>query len=84
MGIITTNLKVEIDFTLPGLIATKIVTYNFHVYDFAKGRYDIILGKDILTALGLNLRFSDHVTKSDNGPLQGSMAPMVDLGTYEF
>ena len=43
-GIITTNKKVKIDFTLPEIIATNIMTWNCHVNDSAKGRYDIILG----------------------------------------
>ena len=46
---ITTNLNVKIYFTLPELSATKIVMWNYHVDDFAKGRYYMILGRDILT-----------------------------------
>ena len=42
-GIITTNLKVNIDFTLPELSATKIVTWKHHIDDSAKGRYDYVL-----------------------------------------
>ena len=45
---ITTNLKVKIDFTLPGFSATKIVMWNFHVDDSTKIRYSIILGRDLL------------------------------------
>ena len=46
---IMTNLKVKIDFTLPALSATNVVTWNFQVDDSAKGRYDMILGRNILT-----------------------------------
>ena len=35
---ITTNLKVEIDFTLPAFSATNVVTWNCHVDDSTKGR----------------------------------------------
>ena len=45
---ITKNLKVKIDLTLPKISATKIVTWNCHVDDSAKGRYDMILGRYIL------------------------------------
>ena len=48
-GNITTNLKVKIDFTLPALSATNVVTWNFHVDDFTKVGYDMILGGNILT-----------------------------------
>ena len=44
-----TYLKVKIDFTLPALSATDVVTWTCHVEDSAKGRYDMILGRDILT-----------------------------------
>ena len=48
-GSISTNMKVKIDFTLPELSTTKIVTWKFHVDDSDKGRYDIILGRYLLT-----------------------------------
>ena len=50
----------------------------------AKGKYDMILGKDILTALVLNLKLSEQIIKSYGGTLKGSMAPMVDLSKYGF
>ena len=50
-GKITTNQKVKIDFTLPELSAKQIVTRNCHVDNSAKSRYDIILGRDLLTEL---------------------------------
>ena len=52
--------------------------------DFAKGRYNIILGRNILELLLLNLKLSEHIIKSDDGPLKVSVAPVVDLGTHEF
>ena len=81
-GNIITNLTIKIDFTLPELSGTKIVTCNYHVDDSAKGRYDMILGRNLLTALGLKIKFSDNVIKLDDGTFKGLMAPMFDLGTY--
>ena len=52
--------------------------------DSAKGRYNIILGIDILTQLVLNLKFSDTVIEAEDGHLKGSTTPMVDLCTYKF
>ena len=46
-GKITKNSKVKVDFTLPELIAIKIVTWNYHVDDSAKVMYDMILGRYI-------------------------------------
>ena len=55
-GNIATNIKVKIDFTLPTLSKTNAVSWNFHVDDSAKGRYNMILGRDISTELVLNLK----------------------------
>ena len=79
-GIITTNIKVKIYFTLYELSARKMVTWDFHGDDSSKGRYDMIIGRDLLTALLLNLKSSDNVIKADDVPFKGSTAPMVDLG----
>ena len=83
-GNITTNLKVKIDFNLPEFSLKKIVTCDFHVNDFFKSRYDMTLGRYILTALGLNLKLSEHISEADDGPLKRSTTPMIELCTYEF
>ena len=44
-GNITTNLKVEVEFTLPKTSVTNVVTWRFRVDDPAKGRYDMIIGR---------------------------------------
>ena len=48
-GKFTTNIKVEVNFTLLELSAAKIMMLNFHVDDSAKSRYDTILVKYLLT-----------------------------------
>ena len=52
------------------------MTWKYHVDGCAKGRYDMILGRYLLTELGLNLRFSDHIIEADNGPFKGSTTSM--------
>ena len=44
----------------------------------------MILGRDILTALRLNIKLSEHVIEADYAPLNRSTVPMVDLGMYEI
>ena len=48
-GNITTNLEVEVKFILPELSATNFVTWKCHVDDSAKVRYNMILGRYLLT-----------------------------------
>ena len=66
------------------LSATNAVTWKFHVDESTKGLYDILLGQYILTELGLNLKFSEHVKEADDVHFKGIIAPMVHLGTYIF
>ena len=44
----------------------------------------MILGRDLLISLGLNIKLSDHVIEADDGPFKGSTTSIVDMGTYEF
>ena len=81
---ITTNLKVKIYFTLPELSTAEILTWNCHMDYSANIRYDMILGRDILLALVLNIKFSEHLIKEDDGTLEGSTDPMLDMGTYKL
>ena len=46
---IATNYEVKVDLTLPKLSATNAVTWKCHVDNSAKGRYDMILGRYLLT-----------------------------------
>ena len=44
----------------------------------------MVLGRDLLTELVLNISLSDHIIESDYGHFKGSTSPMVDLGENEF
>ena len=57
---------------------------NFHVDDSTKGSYAMILGRDLLTELGSNLKLPEYNIEADDGPLKKSLALIVDFGTYEF
>ena len=67
-GNFTTSMKVNIDFLLPELSATKILMWNFHVEKSTHGRYDMIQGRDIITTLGLYLQFSENMIIGGEGP----------------
>ena len=83
-GNIITNLKVKIDITLPTLSTMNVVTWKCHMGDSSNGRYNMILGRDLLTELGLNLKISNHSIKYHDRPSIGATAPTVDLGRYVF
>ena len=83
-GNITTNLKFKVDFTLPALSVTNVLTWTFHVNEFTKGRYNMILGQYIIIELAFNLEFAEHVVETDDKPFKGYITSMVDLGIYVF
>ena len=58
----TTSKKVNVYFCLPVFSATKIVSWKFQVDISTNGRSNMILGRDLLIALGLDLKFSENIT----------------------
>ena len=48
-GNITTSIKVGVHFTLPTFSVTNVMTWKYHADDSSKGRYDMILGRYLLT-----------------------------------
>ena len=56
---------------LPNFSATKIVTCKCHVEKSTNSRYDMILGRDLLTAMGLDLNLSKNVIIGGEGPHKG-------------
>ena len=44
----------------------------------------MILDTDLITALGLDLKFSDNVILCGEGPYEGCFAPVVDVSNYDF
>ena len=60
----------------------KVIMWNCNVDESTKGRYDMILDINILVALGLKLKFSDHLVETYYAPLKGYTPLVVDLGMY--
>ena len=44
----------------------------------------MILGKDLLTALGLDLKYYEDIILRRDGQFKGYSAPMLDVSTYDF
>ena len=52
-----TSKKVNMDFCLPEFSAKNIVMWKCQIYEYNNGRYDMILGRDLLPALGMDIKF---------------------------
>ena len=44
----------------------------------------MIPGRDLLTALVLDLKFSENVIRGGEGPYEGCSEPMFDVNNYNF
>ena len=82
-GKFTTLNKVKVELCLPELSATKILTWKFHMDYSTIGRYNIILGRYLLTDLGLDFNFSNRIIVGGEGPYEGFSAPMFDVSNYD-
>ena len=60
------------------------MTWVFNVYVSTEGQYDIVLGRDLLTALGFYLKSSEKVISGVDGPYESCTDPMVDTCTYDY
>ena len=58
------------------------MTWECHVDDSAKSRYNMILVTYLLTILVLILNFYKHIIEGGDGRFEGSTAPVIDLGMY--
>ena len=60
------------------------MTWKFHVCNSDKGSYNIILGRNLLTTLGLDLKSFDSGIVGGDGPHEGCLAPMFDISNYDY
>jgi len=77
-GTFTTNRKVKLKFLLPEFNQTKEISWTCHMDDATPAnttRYDMIIGRDLLQALGFIIDFHDHTMTWDEATI-----PMKDYG----
>ena len=83
-GKFVTSKNMNVDIFLPEFSGTKIVTWKCHIDNSTNGRYDMILGRDLITTLGLDIIFSEGVIICRKIPYKGFLAPLVDVSNYDF
>ena len=64
-GNMTTNATVKTQFTLPELHDNQLIEWNLHVTEDL-GAYDMIIGRDLLLFLGIDVRFSNQTVEWGN------------------
>ncbi len=76
-GDLSTTKKAKSQFTLPELHSDKLIEWDFHVTK-TLGAYDMIIGRDLMEFLGINIRFSDQVIE-----WEGATMPFKDKDQSE-
>ena len=64
-GEVTTNTSVKSELTLPELHHDKVIQWSFHVTK-SLGAYDMIIGRDLLEFLGIDIKFSTKTVEWDS------------------
>ena len=79
-GNFTTSHTAKVQITLPELDSNKIVTWNCHA-DLTDGnsRYDMIIGRDLLSELKFILDFGNNKINCKEGPYKGCSTRMKNF-----
>ena len=77
-------MKVNIHFCPPEFSATTNVSWKSQVDNSTNIRYNMIVGRDLLTALELGLKFSENIIIIGEGTYKGCSSPMADLSNYDL
>ena len=58
-GVLTTNTKIATSFSFPELHANKLINQSIHVVHLNINRYDMIIGRDLIRYLGIDIHRAD-------------------------
>ena len=83
-GVLETNKVCIAQLKLDELLPTKIIEWRFYVAP-SLGNYDVIIGRDMLDDLGIDLRFSDRVVHCEGNELPfKSEVGKVDINAFHI
>ena len=80
-GTLTTSQRTKAQFTLPELHDDKLIEWNVHVTKDL-GNYDMIIGRDILSFLQIDLRFSTKEVEWEHATMPFKHVDATPLDAY--
>ena len=73
-GVLTTNTKTATTFSFPELHANRLINQSPHVVDLNIDRYDMIIGRDLIRSLGIDIHGADMTIHWDDASI-----PWLDI-----
>ena len=61
-GTVETRYETKVNFSLPEFSDKKIVTWKFKVFESTTLGYDMVIGRDLMSELGMDLSFNKKTT----------------------
>ena len=80
-GTLSTSQMAKAQFTIPELHDDKLIEWNVHVTP-ELGNYDMIIGRDLLSFLEVDLRFSTHEVEWDHATMPFKHVDATPLDAY--
>ena len=68
-GVLTTNTRIATSFSFPELHANKIINQYIHVVDLNIDRYDMIIGRDLIRSLDIDIHGGDMTIHWDDAAI---------------
>ena len=68
-GVLTINTKIATSFSFPELHAHKLIEKSVHVVNLNIDRYDMIIGRDLIRSLGIDIHGVDMTIHWDNSAI---------------
>ena len=68
-GILTTNTKIETSFSFPELHDNKVINQSLHVVYLNIDLYDMIIGRDLIRSLGIDIHGVDMTIHWDDATI---------------
>ena len=68
-GILFTNTKTETSFSFPEIHDNKLINQSLHVVNLNIDRYDMIIGRDLISSLGIDIHGADMTIHWDNATI---------------
>jgi len=82
-GELTTKKSCRAKFIMPELHDNRVIEWNFHVTK-SIGAYDMIIGRDMLEDLGIDIRFSDKTVEWDGQDMPFKDASDLESATFHI